>query len=218
VQSQKNGNAIFYIIAGVTLVALVFTGVFLLLDDDEQAVEATPTAAAGVDDGGGTVVDPPQALPDFTMTANNGEPLSLGDLAGDYVLAYFGYTHCPDVCPATLLDFRQVKRELGEAAEGVTFLFISVDPERDTPDLLDRYLERYDPDFIGLSDAGALAEISEAFGLTYIKRENTGSAAGYLMDHTATKFLIDPQGRLVRVYSFTADPDVIAADLRGLMG
>ena len=166
---------------------------------------------------GGTALNPPKELSNFTLTSNSGDSLSLGDFE-QYTLIYFGYTHCPDACPATLLDYRQIKRDLGELGDQVSYVMVSVDPERDTPEFLDRYLERYNPAFIGLTtDMSTLDDMVAEFGVTYGIRENEGSNAGYLVDHTASKFLLDPKGRLIGVYSFGADTTSITEDLRNLL-
>jgi protein SCO1 len=211
---------------GVAFVVLA-TGIYLLLTaletdettDDIPEVAAVNTNAAPLPPPteGINRIAPPQALTDFTFPANNGDPLSLSDLRGQYVLLTFGYTHCPDVCPANLLEFRQIKRNLGEDANNVTFMFISVDPDRDTPEFLDRYIQRYDPEFIGLSgEHTELEQIADEYGLFWDFRENTGSQAGYLVDHTASRFLISPDGELIRIYSFTTSPQAIESDLRDL--
>lgn len=211
----NNASVAAIVIVGLLLLALVTGGVLLaleLLGDDTPDAEVARQEAemAGI-----TVIDPPQELQDFTLVANNGEPLSLSDLRGRLVLVYFGYTHCPDACPATLLDFRRIKRDLGDEADNVVFLLISVDGERDTPEFIDRYLQRYDPEFIGMSGTDdVLQAIQGDYSLVYERRETAGSEAGYLIDHTASKFLIDREGRLARVYSFIADPSRIAADIR----
>lgn len=211
-------NILIYTLAGVVMFAIIAAGIYYVLDqisgegnDLRVVVEVSDTA-------GGTPIDPPRILTDFTMTSDNGEALQLSDMQGKLVLVYFGYTHCPDACPHTLLDFVRIKRALGEDAEQIAFVMITIDPERDTPELLNRYLERYDPAFIGLTpDAETLENIQTEYNLVYEQRENTGSQAGYLMDHTSSKFLIDREGRLIRLFSFTTDPDVIAAELREML-
>ncbi len=211
----SNANVAAIVIGGLLIVALLVGGVLLaleLLGDDSADAEVTQQDAelAGI-----TRIDPPQELQDFTLVANNGDPLSLSDLQGRLVLVYFGYTHCPDACPATLLDFRRIKRDLGDDADDVVFLFVSVDGERDTPEFIDRYLQRYDPEFIGLSGTDdVLQTIQGDYSLVYERRPTAGSEAGYLIDHTASKFLIDRDGRLARVYSFVTEPSRIAADIR----
>ncbi|MFW5709217.1 MAG: SCO family protein [Chloroflexota bacterium] len=221
----------------VVFVALAI-GIYLVLDSIDQADTSSPavvdmsedTTVTSTDENppdvtvpqttgdGISIIAPPQDLLDFTFVANTGEPLSLSDLEGQYILLSFGYTHCPDVCPANLLDYRQIKRSLGELSDNVTFMFISVDPERDTPEFLDRYLERYDPSFIGLSgEHEELSRIARDYNLFWEIRDNTGTGAGYLVDHTASRFLISPTGELIRVYSFTTTPQAIEADLRALL-
>ena len=145
----------------------------------------------------GTVLTPPNQVHDTALTNTNNEAMSVTDLRGKYILLSFGYTHCPDVCPLTLTEFRRVKRELTpEEVEQVNFVFISVDGERDTPDLLNRYLERFDPAFIGLTttDDSALNQLKEDFNLFVEKRVIEGTQASYLVDHTASSFLLNPRG------------------------
>ncbi|MCG8350106.1 MAG: SCO family protein, partial [Chloroflexales bacterium] len=103
----------------------------------------------------GTPIEPPRQLTDFSLPGSTGETLSLSDLRGKMVLVYFGYTFCPDFCPMTLADFARIKQELGAQADQVVFMMISVDAERDTPEVLARYMSAFDEDFIGLTgDAG----------------------------------------------------------------
>ena len=145
--------------------------------------------------------------------------MSLADLRGAWVMVFFGYTHCPDFCPLTLGEFNRVESLLGDAAEDVRFLFISVDGERDTPEALAAYLARFNPDFLGFSgDAQTLARIQPDYGFFYELRTDTGSAADYLVDHSTRSYLIDPEGRLVMTYAYGTDPDVIAETIREEMG
>ncbi len=166
----------------------------------------------------GTVLDPPKALRDFTLTSHTGDALSLGDLRGKTVLIFFGFTHCPDVCPTTMADFKRVKAELGADAEQVAFVFISVDGERDTPDRLASYLHAFDPDFIGLTGADAeIRAVAEDFGVFY-QRVDEGHADHYMVDHTASSFVVGADGTLRIVFSYQSDPAGMAARIRGLMG
>lgn len=215
-----------WIITAFGALALVILGAgFLTVIDREESSDAVATLAStnasdeptDSDDHqilpGVSQINPPQALQEAEFVANNGETVSLGDFRGQYVLLAFGYTHCPDVCPANLLDFRQIKRSLGETADKVTFALITVDPERDTPAVLEQYVTRYDPQFLGLSgDIETLERIAPDFNLFW-QQQDLGSQAGYLVDHTASRFLIDPQGRLVRIYSFTASIEAIYTDI-----
>lgn len=171
-----------------------------------------------LDETKGTPVEPPRPVADFTLPSQTGQPFSLSELQGKIVLIYFGYTFCPDVCPATLAEFVHVKRSLGDDADRVAFVFISVDGERDTPDVLARYMQAFDPAFIGLQgNDPTLRRISNDFGLYYQKRNVEDSSTGYLVDHSAATYLLDDQGRMVFVYSFGTRPEVITADIRPLL-
>lgn len=166
----------------------------------------------------GTVLDPPKEIGDFTLTSHTGDPLSLSDLRGKAVLLFFGYTHCPDVCPMTLAEFKQVKRELGEAADRVAFVFASVDGERDTPERLAAYVGAFDPDFIGLTgDEATLREIGRDYGLFFQRSTYDNTQADYLVDHTASSFVVGPEGRLRIVYPYQTDPAIIAEGIAALL-
>ncbi len=122
------------------------------------------------------------------------KPFRLSDQKGQIVLLFFGYTHCPDVCPVTLSHFKQIKADLGDQADQVRFVFITVDPERDTADQLSQYLPNFDPDITGLTGSRqSLESVWKSYGVYQAKQE-VGSAAGYLVDHTARTYLIDQQG------------------------
>ncbi|MBC7869345.1 MAG: SCO family protein [Chitinophagaceae bacterium] len=202
------------ILAVLLILPLLVLGAFLILrESNEDAEVSSPPITSSVN----TIpIDPPLDLLDFTFTASNGESLSLSDLRGKYVLLYFGFTHCPDFCPTTLTIYKRVKSQLGQEAENVAFVFISVDGERDTPDILDEYIGRYDSDFVALQgDETELARIAGDYNLAYdfVPLEN----GDYTVDHTVYKFLIDPEGRLVRIYEFNESADVIAEDIGNLI-
>jgi protein SCO1/2 len=178
--------------------------------NDANAVFDLPTE--------GTPIEPPLELTDVTLTSHEGTPLSLSDLQGGPVLLYFGYTFCPDICPTTLAEMVQVRRELGEQADEVAFVFVSVDPERDTPEVLQRHLSAFDEAFIGLSgDEVTLSKISGEYGLFYEKRSVEGTSAKYLIDHTTKSYLIGSDGKLHMIYSYGMPADVIAADIRAML-
>jgi protein SCO1 len=225
--NTRVSTILIYVAAALLMVAVLAAGIYYLLGlltdsepgvidlADEQPLVAGEqnTSVSGV-----TILEPPTELGDFTLTANNGEPLSLSNLEGQLALVYFGYTYCPDACPATLLDFRRIKQSLDDRAAEVTFVFISVDGERDTPELLNTYLARYDPEFIGLTgDEDAVREIANEYHVFFERRESATSAAHYLVDHTASRFLIDQEGRLARIYSAMTDASVIAEDILDLL-
>ena len=154
---------------------------------------------------------------DFRLFDHTGKPRTLADFRGKVVVVFFGYTQCPDACPTTLSALNEVMARIGPDAGRVQVLFVTVDPERDTPDLLARYVPAFNPSFLGLyGDAAATAEAAKEFKVLYQKQP--GSAPGsYSVDHSAGTFLFDPQGRL-RVYeSYGQVPDVYVHDIRVLL-
>ncbi len=164
-------------------------------------------------------LDPPRPAPDFTLiSARTGQPVSLQDFRGKVVLLYFGYTTCPDVCPATLSDYKQVYEILGDKTRDVQFLWVTVDPERDTPAKMEDYVSHFNSEFLGLIPPSAedLARVAQAYNI-YYERHDYGSGAGYLMDHTATVALIDPAGMWRGIIPFRADPQEIADDIEYLL-
>lgn len=212
----------------IVFIGLVF-GIYQLLSTQSPSQNNTSSEQITLDNTSGSpsrtdgknIIEPARDIPNFTFPAHTGEDLSLSDLSGRYVLMTFGYTHCPDVCPANLLEFRQIKRLLGDKATNkVEFLFISVDPERDTPDMLNTYISRYDADFIALSgNHDELERIKEQFGLFWdIRQGSIPNSTSYIVDHTASSFLLNPDGQLIRMYSFTTDFNVIEQDIRELLG
>ncbi len=166
----------------------------------------------------GTVLDPPRALADFTLTDQTGAPFRLSDLRGRAALVFFGFTHCPDVCPATLAEFKRVKAQLGSRAPEVAFVFVSVDGARDTPERLAEYVGAFDPAFIGLTgDDATLRPIAREFGVYYQAVKPEGSQVDYLVDHTASSFALDREGRLAIVFSYGTPPEAIARRVRDLL-
>jgi protein SCO1 len=165
----------------------------------------------------GTVIQSPDPAPNFTLTTKDGKQVSLSDLRGRLVVLYFGYTYCPDICPATLSELAGALKMMKNDADKVQVVMVSVDPERDTPDRVAEYVKRFNPGFIGLS--GTLEEISQAaalYGVYFAKR--AGSAADkYTMDHTASLMVIDPQGHLKLILPFGVKPSEIAEDLTALL-
>jgi protein SCO1/2 len=138
----------------------------------------------------------PRPAPTFRIALAGGGVFDLVQQRGRVVLLFFGYTHCPDVCPTTLADFAHVRRELGPRAERVRFVFVTVDPARDTPADVMRYARAFDSTFVGLStDSASLAPIMRGFGVGAY-REPGGDAHTYTVAHTASVFVIDPEGRL----------------------
>jgi len=165
----------------------------------------------------GTQFEPVRPVADFTLINQDGQPVRLSDYRGKLVVLFFGYTHCPDVCPTTLARLNQVMRQLGEAGKSVQVLFVSVDPERDTPAVLKQFLSHFNPMFVGLTgQAEEVAAVNTAFGV-YVKKEEVGSAAGYLVTHTTRIYVIDREGRLVLTFPADTPVEDIAADLKHLL-
>jgi protein SCO1/2 len=131
---------------------------------------------------------------DFSLLDQNGRPRTLLDFRGKVVALFFGYTHCPDVCPTTLADLAQVQGMLGKDANRVQVLFVTVDPERDDPGLLQKYMAAFHPSFLALrGDAAATARAAKSFSVSYQKQP---TSQGYSIDHSVGTFLIDPEGRV----------------------
>ena len=128
------------------------------------------------------------------LTDHHGRPRTLQDFRGKAVVVFFGFTQCPDVCPTTLADVSQALKSLGRQAERVQVLFVTVDPERDTREVLAKYVTAFDPDFLGLyGDAAATQRAAKEFKVYYEKRK-TGDS--YSVDHSGQTYVIDPEGRL----------------------
>jgi len=165
----------------------------------------------------GAVIEPPAQATDFTLTDQNGQPLRLSNQKGKIVLIFFGYTHCPDVCPITLSEYKKIKSLLGDKADQVSFMYITVDPERDSVEQVKAFLQNFDPTFIGLTgDRATLEPVWKAYGV-YQQKQDAGSAAGYLVDHSTRTYLIDPQGNWRINYPYGMEPEKIAQDLQHLL-
>jgi protein SCO1 len=154
---------------------------------------------------------------DFKLTDHNGKPRTLADFRGKVVVMFFGYTQCPDVCPTTLSELAAALQKLGADANRVQVLFVTIDPERDTPELLSHYVPAFNPTFLGLSgDAAATAATAREFKVLYQKQPGS-TPDSYSMDHSAGTFIFDPQGRLRLFVSHGQGPDVFAHDIRELL-
>lgn len=154
---------------------------------------------------------------DFHLTDQNGKERSLEDFRGKAVVVFFGYTMCPDVCPTTLAELAQVKKLLGSDGERLQVLFITVDPERDTPQLLKAYMANFDPSFLALRcSPEQLVTLARNFKIFY-KKVDGKTPDSYTMDHSAGCYVYDPQGRLRLYVRYGVDPQAIASDLRLLL-
>ncbi|MBN8957432.1 MAG: SCO family protein [Rhizobiales bacterium] len=148
----------------------------------------------------------------FKLTDQNGATVTDADLKGKPYLVFFGFTHCPDVCPTTLFEVSEVMRALGPKADGTRALFVTVDPERDTPKVMKDYLSSFDPHLIGLSGTPeAVEKMTKAYRV-YSRKVPTKDG-DYTMDHTALVYLMDKQGRFVAPFNLKRKPEEAAADL-----
>jgi protein SCO1/2 len=156
------------------------------------------------------------ARPDFHLSDVSGRARSLADFRGKVVLVFFGYTHCPEVCPTTMADLAQVMRKLGPDAKKVQVIFITLDPARDTPQLLAKFVPYFDPTFIGLyGDEKATAQAAQSFGVSYRKHiEKDGS---YTIDHTDSTYLVGPGGKPLWMSRYGERTDYLVADIRQLL-
>jgi protein SCO1/2 len=153
----------------------------------------------------------------LSLTDHNGVQRTLADFHGKVVLVNFGYTQCPDVCPTTLADLAAAVRKLGADGSRVQVLFVTVDPKRDSAELLRNYMAAFDPHFLGLrGDAAATMAATKEFRVFAAEREGK-TAESYTVEHSAQTFAFDPEGRLRLVIAYGASPDDIAADLRLLL-
>jgi protein SCO1/2 len=165
----------------------------------------------------GVRIDPPVAAADFTLTNQNNQPFQLGHQRGKVTLLFFGYTHCPDVCPVTLSIFSQVYKSLGAQADQVNFVFVTVDPERDTPQILNKYLANFSAPLNGLTaDREQLAPVWKDYGV-YQARQGEDGDAGYLVDHSARVYAIDRKGNWQLTYPFGVEAQDMAADVEHLL-
>jgi protein SCO1 len=165
----------------------------------------------------GVVMQSTQPVTNFTLTGPGEQPVSLIDFRGKVVMLYFGYTFCPDVCPATMVELSDAMEILGRKSENVQVVMISLDPERDTAEVLQQYVAHFNDSFIGLTGTPEeLIAVTAPMGIFYEKHEGS-AASGYLIDHTATVAVLDKQGKLRLIYPFGITGEEMAADLKYLV-
>ena len=151
----------------------------------------------------------------FELPDSNGQLRTLEDFRGEVVMLYFGFIQCPDVCPTALTRAVEIKQALGPQGEQFRVVYVTVDPERDTPEIVRAYLDAFDPGFVGLHPGtDELPQVADAFRVFY-RKVPTGDS--YTMDHTATSFVFDPQGRLRLAVSHAMEVPPIVADVRTLL-
>jgi len=187
------------LILGAGVAGLVFSFVAVLLINGPNA---SPVVQQAANIGG-----------PFRLTDQNGKTFTDQDLKGRPFLVFFGFTHCPEVCPTTMFDISEILRKLGPDADRVGAIFVTVDPERDTAPVLKDYLSSFDPHLAGLTgDLADITAVAKAYRAYFKKVPLEGS--DYTMDHTAIVYLMDKQGRFVSPFSLKRTADVLAAELR----
>jgi protein SCO1 len=193
-------NRMLYAIMGILVaVLLIGAGGFLWL----RGESSNPTGIGGP----------------FTLEDGDGKPITDRDFRGQYMLVYFGYTFCPDVCPTTLTAVADAMDRLGPAASHVRPLFITIDPKRDTPSVVKQYAAAFGPEITGLTGTpDQIATVARAYRVYYAEHR-TGSGPGdYSMDHSSILYLMDPKGAFVAPIRADQTGDEIAANLKKLMG
>ena len=193
-----------------TLLIGIGSFLFLLAVGLAVFVFAKPASFRGT-----TFAEPYPVASEIDLTRSDGSRFRLSELRGDVVLVFFGYTACPDVCPTTLAELRQALSELNARdVERVKVVFVTVDPDRDSPERVQEYVAQFNPAFIGLS--GSKTELEKVWAEYGVYREiaDEQSAAGYIVNHTARVSLVDQQGNLRISFSFDAPVEDIVHDLK----
>jgi protein SCO1/2 len=189
-----------FIVAGFLIGALAGATVLLI---------TTPQGGQPVQSSGTALVGGP-----FSLVGADGKPVTDRDFRGRYMLIFFGFTHCPDICPAELQVIAQALEQLGDKAKNVVPIFITLDPERDTPEAMGNYLKSFGPNFVGLTGSPeAIAAAAKAYRVSYAKVEDKESAANYGVDHSALVYLMDPEGRYVTHFSYGLSAEQMAEKL-----
>lgn len=154
---------------------------------------------------------------DFQLTDHNGQPRTLKDFAGKVVVLFFGYTQCPDVCPTTLSELAEVKKLLDKDGDKLQGLFVTVDPERDTPEVLKAYMANFDPSFLALyTSPDQLPAVAKDYKVYYKKAEGK-TPTSYAMDHSAGSYIYDTQGKLRLYTRYGSGPAALASDIQLLL-
>ena len=155
---------------------------------------------------------------DFSLLDPDGKVRTLADFKGKVVVMFFGYTQCPDICPTTLTEMQQVMALMGPQSDKVQVLFVTVDPERDTAEILKQYVPSFDSRFLGLrpADEAALEKVAKEFKI-YYKKVPGNKTGSYTMDHTAGSYAFDPEGRLRLYIKHAQGPETLAHDLKELL-
>tara|TARA_R110000824_G_scaffold118960_14_gene272075 strand:- start:196821 stop:197435 length:615 start_codon:yes stop_codon:yes gene_type:complete len=201
------------LIAVAALILATVAAFFLWRAGDATNVRGA-VGEAGSSQGTGT----PTIGGDFTLTDQDGRRVTQADFQGKYMLIYFGFTFCPDVCPTELQVMSAALQALGTDAEKVQPILITIDPERDTPDVLATYVKQFDPRLIGLTgSADEIAAVAKAYRVYYEKVKDDESSADYTMDHSSVVYLMGPDGKFLAFFPPATDPEAMAEKIKGLM-
>jgi protein SCO1/2 len=193
---------------GFTATAAMAIGVVCL-------VVAGPAAAAQFRGG---LLEPPRPAADLSLRTQDGKPFRLSREHGKVVALWFGYTFCPDVCPTTLAELTQARQQLGKDAERLSIVFVTVDPERDTPERLREYVKAFGGDFVAATGTPEqLAQARKAYGVVAKKQVVSGTSAAYLIDHSAFVYVVDPAGRLRLMFPFGMSVEDMVHDFKLLL-
>lgn len=165
----------------------------------------------------GSVIDPPVPAANFTLTDQNGQAFTLSDQRGKVNLIFFGYTNCPDICPITLTSYARIRARLGKQADQVRFIFVTVDPERDTTAQIKTHISHFDPAIIGLTGTRAeLEPVWKDYGVFQSSHESP-DVAHYDVDHSSRIYVVDAQGNWRMTYPAEMDWQAIVSDVQHLM-
>ncbi len=204
------------VLLSTLLVGIVATFVVVYALTNRPRAAATPTVDYSQNFDGVRAFNPARQVQDFTLVSQNEKPVSLSSFKGKMVLMFFGFTNCQDVCPITLMQFKQVRQQLGDKADQVALLFVSVDPKRDTPSVIGDYLKKFDPTITGLvGDMDVFENVKNDYDLQFIEvpSEDGNGGSAYSVSHTPNPFLIDANGKLVASYAYGTDVKLIVNDI-----
>ena len=188
----------------ITAITVVTTGLFVACSPEKVVFSSIDLTGADY-------------AKDFSLTDQNGQQRSIKDYAGKVVVVFFGFTQCPDVCPTTMAELASIKKTLGADGDKLQAVFITVDPERDTPELLKAYMGNFDPTFVALRPTMAqLPDLAKSYKAYYKKVEGK-TPGSYTMDHSAGSYVYDPKGQ-VRLYTrYGSPPEGLTGDIRQLI-
>ncbi len=205
---RDSGRLTFWLIV-VVVVLVPFLGYMIWQGLGERPLLSQTNSSA-------TVIQSEQPVENFSLIGAGNQPVALEDFRGKVVLLYFGYTFCPDVCPTTMGELKRAMEGLGDEAENMQVIMVSVDPLRDTPEVLAQYITHFDPSFIGLTGTEEeLIQITKQLGIFYEKHEGS-AASGYLVDHTASVLVLDKQGYLRLIFPYGMTGKEMVGDLKFL--